>query len=150
MWNCYCRKSKCGTRLSAQDISKSSVNAISRKSHHFERVGYLLYGIYLSHMTKDMLCFLSSQSDSFLIHDMISVCSHNNTTGATSRVEQHQSSPLVFCFSVGFCRSLLVLLTLFFWPLTFGFRCLYDSTSWSIVTIETETEEWLTDSWWRQ
>jgi len=74
---------------------QDSVNAISRQSHHFERVAVatmtviLLYGIYLSQMTKDMLCFLSLQSESLLINDLLLVCSHSNTTGATSRVEQH-------------------------------------------------------------
>ena len=92
-----------------------------QKQSSLQRVGYLLYGIYLSQMTKDMLCFLSSQSDYFLIHDMLSVCSHSNTTDATSRVEQHQSSPPVFCFTVVFYRPSLVLLSFFFWQLTFGF-----------------------------
>ena len=70
--------------------------------------GYLLCGIDLSKMTKDMFCFLSSQSDSFLSHDLLSVCSHSNTTGATSRVVQQQSSPRFFCLSVICYRSLLV------------------------------------------
>ena len=53
------------------------------------------YGIYLSQMMKDMFCFLSSQSDSFLIHDLISFCSHNNTTGATRRAA-HKPIPSIF------------------------------------------------------
>jgi len=84
-------------------------------------------------MTNDMFCFLSSQSDSFLIHGLLLVCSHSNTTGATSRVEQHLSPyPVLFTLVIA-CSFVFFLLGLY--CLSFSLRYLITPKTWNFSFI---------------